>query len=165
MITLADYFKLHGAPPPDAPVLHRNAEELLRRVNALLMDMTTSNIVPGIDQVSGNHVASGYRPAGVNAATKNAAVASTHLTCQGIDLQDQIGTRDVARWCLRHPERLAARELWMEDPRWTGGRTNTDPWVHLQSRSPKSGRRVFVPSSQPATAPPLPEQIGKGAQP
>lgn len=157
-IVLADYFKLHGRPESDA--LIANAATLLEKVNALLERAEQDRVVPGIDQVSQNHVASGYRHAGANASTANAAVASKHLTCHGIDLQDIIGTRALAVWCIQNLEQLEECGLWMEDPRWTGGRTNTDPWVHLQDVPPRSGRRVYVPSSQPPTDPDFYKRAG-----
>lgn len=151
MISLADYFTLHGKP--ETAALMDNAIELIRRINWLIEQAEQDEVGPGIDQVSGNPVASGYRPAGANAATSNAAVRSTHLTCEGIDLQDHLMNRDLAVWCCKNQDKLAAADLYMEDPRWTGGRTNTDPWVHLQSRGPKSGKRIYVPSMAPATDP------------
>jgi len=84
----------------------------------------------------------------VNARTANAAKASTHLTGQGCDLQDHLDRR-LAVWCLRNLYALESIGLWMEDPRWTGGTGNKDPWLHVQTRAPGSGRRVFAPSSAP----------------
>ena len=150
-IVLADYFKLHGRPEMTALV--DNAEALLAKVNKLLAYAEDAGIVPGIDQISHNHVSSGYRPAGVNAATRNAALRSKHLTCHAVDLQDTIHTRALATWCVRHLARLEECGLWMEDPRWTGGRINTDPWVHLQDVPPGSGRRIYIPVD-PRTSPP-----------
>lgn len=153
MITREEYFKLHGEPAGDTrEVMLFNADELLVRVNTLLEYAHEDGVDPGIDQVSGNFVASGYRPAGVNAATANAAAGSKHLTCQAVDIQDVPG-RALADWCCRHIQRLVATGLWMEDPRWTGGKTNTDPWVHLQTKSPQSGRRVYIPSLTMPTDP------------
>lgn len=138
----------------------RNASTLLERVNALLELAAAEGVTPGVDQVTLNAVASGWRPAGVNARTANAATASTHLLGLGIDIQDQHPGRPLARWCLRNLGQLERIGLWMEDPRWTGGKNNNDPWVHLQARPPRSGNRVYIPSSAPPGAPALPEQVG-----
>jgi len=150
LISIGDYFTLHGTPDDDR--LRANAAEWVRRANLLLKAAARDGISPGIDQVSKNHVASGYRPAGVNAATSNAAKRSTHLTCEGGDVQDR-PDRQLAVWCARNQDKMAEVGLWMEDPRWTGGRTNTDPWCHWQTKPPGSGKRIYVPSSAAPTDP------------
>ena len=72
MITLANYWmgrdRSHAAELTDA--IRRNAAVTVERVNLLLQ---VSGIVPGHDQITGTHVASGWRPAGINAGTANAA--------------------------------------------------------------------------------------------
>lgn len=158
MITNEQYFMGRDAKYPaelTAEIRH-NAGVLVGKVNTLLAMAETEGIVPGFDQVTGTHVASGWRPAGVNERTANAAKTSKHLTGQGVDLQDSAG-RALARWCLRNLDALEDLGLWMEDPQWTGGR---DPWVHLQTVPPGSGKRVYVPSTAPALAAALVEQGG-----
>ena len=151
MITLAHYWmgrdRSHAAELTDA--IRRNAAITVERVNWLLM---VSTLTPAIDQITGTHVASGWRPAAVNARTANAASASTHMTGEGCDLQDHPDRR-LARWAVSHIDDLARIGLWIEDPRFTGGRTNNDPWLHVQTRAPRSGRRVYVPSTAPAGDP------------
>lgn len=160
LLTRAEYFALHGPPIGETTALMlRNADRTIARVNATLVLAWDDGVDVGIDQVSGNPFASGRRPPGVNAATANAAAASTHLTCEGGDVQD-LDDRRFAVWLCRNTERLAAIGLWMEDPRWTGGRTNTDPWAHLQTRAPRSGRRIYVPSTDPPTDPRFFERFG-----
>lgn len=100
--------------------------------------------------------ASGWRPPAVNAGVKNAAAGSKHLTAKAGDVRDT-PARDFARWCLRNLDRLQDIGLWMEDPQWTPS------WVHLQIVPPGSGKRVYVPSTQPPLAKLLPEQGGEGA--
>lgn len=92
-------------------------------------------------------VASGWRPAEVNNATCNAAKTSTHITGQALDTKDP--QRKFAKWCLANLQELEEIGLWMEDPRWT------PTWVHLQTVPPKSGKRVYIPSTKPPLAPPL----------
>jgi hypothetical protein len=53
-------------------------------------------------------------------------------------------TRPLAHWCKSRLDLLAEIGLWMEDPRATCG---ARPWVHLQTRGPKSGARIFIPSA------------------
>lgn len=157
MITLEQYWMgrdaVHGSELTFE--IRNNAEELVGRVNNLLAAAEIDGVSPDLDQVTGSPVASGWRPAGVNARTKNAASGSKHITGRAVDLQD---TRDraLARWCLEHVELLEQFGLWMERPQWTAGATGRDPWVHLQSVPPGSGKRVYVPSTAPAQAAALP---------
>lgn len=146
IITTNDYFKLHGDPEPNEYIA--NAVQLLDRVNDLLDQAGLAGIHPGIDQVSHNAVASGYRPPSVNAATSNAGAHSKHLTCQAVDIQDT-PSRALAQWCCRNLGELEFSKLWIEDPRWTGGHANLDPWVHFQSVPPGSGKRIYIPSDAP----------------
>lgn len=158
-ITLADYWMGRDASHAHelTAEIRANAESLVAKVNTLLAFAEADGVEPGIDQRTGTHVASGWRPAGVNSRTRNAAAASKHITGNGVDLQDEPETRPLARWCLRNLDALADVGLWMEDPRWTGG---PDPWVHLQRVPPKSGRHVYIPSAAPPTAQALVEQGG-----
>lgn len=133
------------------PQIRQNAVELLAKVNELLDQAAADGVAPGIDATTQTAVGSGWRPSGVNDKTANAAKASTHLTAQGIDLRDT-KDRDLARWCLRNLDVLKRLGLYAEDPRWTPS------WVHLQNRAPRSGRLVFIPSTKPPLAKPLPEQ-------
>jgi uncharacterized protein YcbK (DUF882 family) len=79
---------------------------------------------------------SGYRPGHYN---KNAGGAnnSAHLTCEAIDIEDLDGS--FAKWCLANLKELEKAGLYMEDP------ASTPNWVHLQTRLPKSGNRIFIP--------------------
>lgn len=133
-----------------------NATELLRVVNILLDFAEADGVRPNLDEVTGTYVASGWRPPAVNDRTANSAKdASTHLTGRGIDLDDHLDRR-LAVWCCKNLDVLKRLGLYMEDPRWTGGRERKpgegerDPWVHLQIVPPKSGRRVYVPSATQA---------------
>jgi hypothetical protein len=129
--------------------VQENARLLLGKVNALLeiADMQDA----GPKYMHESCVVSGWRPRAVNDRTSNAGLQSLHITGEAVDLRDW-NDRRFARWCLRHADELRRLALWMEDPRWTPS------WVHLQSRPPRSGRLVFIPSTRPPLAPPLPEQ-------
>lgn len=157
MITLAQYWMgRDGAYAAECTLaVRRNAVETVRRVNLALELAAADGVEPGVDQVTHNAVASGWRPRGINARTANAGDASTHITAEGCDVQDH-PDRPLARWALRNLEKLEEIGLWMEDPQWTGG---ADPWVHWQIRPPHSGKRVYIPSTQPPLAAKLPEQI------
>lgn len=158
MITLQEYFMGRDVDYHSAlsPAIRANAQTTVTRINTLLEIAARHGIAPGLDQVTGTEVASGWRPPDVNARTRNAAAASKHLTGEACDLQDT-PDRTLAIWCLSESQPggvLEALDLYMERPQWTGGRG--DPWVHLQIRAPRSGKRVFIPSNDPPTAPPLP---------
>lgn len=158
-ITRADYFKLHGEPQGESrAALLENANEWVRRANLLYSEMAADGIELCNDQVSGNPIASGYRPAGVNAATSNAATGSKHLTCRAGDTQDWTDRR-IAVWCIRNLVLLETYGMWMEDPRWTGGRIRPngekrDPWTHWQTVPPGSGNRVYIPYADVIANPP-----------
>lgn len=150
MITLSQYFMGRDqtfAAECDATI-RRNAEETVRRANELIQLAQIGEIFFFPE----DEVASGWRPREVNDATCNAALGSAHLTAQALDKRDP--ERKFARWCLQNLPELEQIGLWMEDPRWT------PTWVHLQTYAPKSGKRVFIPSSNPPLAPALTEQKG-----
>lgn len=153
-ITLTDYWMGRDQAHPPSKETRQNAMDLLVLVDELL-DEAEADRVPldRRDQITGTLVSSGYRPPAVNERTANAAKRSTHLTGEGIDIQDNVN-QDLARWCLRNLDVLERLGLHMEDPRWTYSHRG-DHWVHLQSRPPRSGRRVFVPSAAPPRGPAL----------
>lgn len=154
MITFADYFmgrdRTHQAECTDE--IRANAALTVARVNQLLAEAEEELIEPGIDEATETQVASGWRPAGINASTQNSAAGSKHLTAMACDLQDT-GDRQFARWCLRNLAALERIGLWMEDPQWT------PTWVHLQTVPPGSGRRVYRPSAAEPMVAKLPEQL------
>lgn len=157
MISLADYFMGRDAKYASelTPEIRFNAETLVGKVNNLLASAEIDGVMPGRDRATGTAVASGWRPQAVNERTANAASGSKHLTGLAVDLQDT-GDRRLAKWCLANEDALKAFGLWMERPQWTGG---VDPWVHLQSVPPGSGKRCFVPSQSPPLAAALPGEL------
>ena len=124
--------------------IRRNAEDTVKKANALLKRA-------GFEHVCA--VNSGWRPRQVNAATPNASATSHHVSGRAVDLPDP--DRALAAWCVHNLNVLAEIGLWLEDPRWTYD-ADGDHWVHVQTVPPKSGRRVFVPSTAPATDPDFP---------
>lgn len=136
------------------PEIIQNAQHWVRCANGLLLRAAKAGVHPGIDRETGNHVASGWRPRGVNDRTQNAGKLSTHIDGRGGDVQDTWPVRPLARWCLANLDALEEEGIWMEDPRWTCTE-NHDPWVHWQIVPPKSGRRIYIPNMNPPTSPPL----------
>ena len=137
--------------PDLTPEITENAVALLHAVNALLEFAEADGVRPALDEHTGTYVASGWRPPAVNDRTANSAKGtSTHLSGEGIDLQDHADRR-LAVWCCRNTDLLERLGLYAENPCWTGG---VSPWLHLQSRPPKSRRRFYIPSAtQPANDP------------
>lgn len=82
---------------------------------------------------------SGWRPAGYNATVVGAAAKSTHITGEAVDLADTDGS--LRDWCAQNLAELARIGLWMEDAR------TTPTWLHIQTRPPASGKRVYIPSA------------------
>jgi hypothetical protein len=127
-ITLEEYYMgrdvTHSEELSDA---HRyNAKITVDRANALLEAFGEER-----------RVTSGWRPAGINAATPNASPVSKHVLCQAVDLEDKTGTLD--QWCAEHEDVLAQIGLWRE------ASSATPTWTHIQIVPPHSGHRVFYP--------------------
>lgn len=143
-------------PEALTPELEANLVLLLEPVNLFVASATAEGVPIGVDERTGTIVASGWRPLAVNDRTQNAGADSTHIWCLGIDLQDLTPERLLARFALRCARQGGLLEQWglyMERPQWT------PDWVHLQLRSPKSGRRVYIPSSRPPLVAALPEEV------
>ena len=113
-----------------------NAEEMLAKANALL-ERADMDFINGVN--------SGWRPKSVNDATANSGSHSKHITAEAVDIPDP--ERKLARWCCDNQDALQDIGLWMEDPRWT------PTWVHVQIVPPGSGKRIYIPSSAPASDP------------
>lgn len=133
MITLKDYLTASGKyperekhPEVTAEVL-KNAESLLKKVNALLKELKVESV----------KVSSGFRPQSVNANVHGAAKKSNHMTGNAIDLADSNGKLDIL--FLQNRPLLEKYGLYLEHP------DATLQWSHLQQVAPKSGKRVFKP--------------------
>ena len=141
MITLQSYYKGRDIQNREelTDEIEENSAETVRRVNELLERSGFKSI---------EKVNSGWRPQSINDATSNAAGHSKHLTGEACDLPDPDGS--LRGWAVDNLDVLADIGLWIEDPRWT------PTWLHVQTVPPKSGKRVFIPSTAPATDPDFP---------
>lgn len=154
MITVEDYFmgrdKTHASELTDAIRLH--AAETVRRTNLLLDAAAADGVHPTKDATTHTFVGSGWRPAGVNAATSNAAKNSTHLTGEACDIRDDPAGRALCRWAVSESGRAALERigLWCERPQWTPS------WLHVQTRPSASGKRFYIPSAASPLAAALP---------
>ena len=88
---------------------------------------------------------SGWRPPAINAATPGAAAHSKHEIGLAADFSDPTGK--LMNWILNNLDMMQQLGLYMEDFRWTPS------WCHIQLGAPKSGKRIFIPNSNPALAP------------
>lgn len=99
-------------------------------------------------------ITSGYRPPSINAKIGGGA-NSMHLHCLAVDFRDRDGSLSI--FCLDNLDLLYKCDLWIEDPKWTRVKNSEGDivggWTHFQAKSPRSGRRVFVPSTSPAIDP------------
>lgn len=109
----------------------KNAQVLMERVNKLYHALPMN--VRGPFQVT-----SAYRPGKYNTQA-GGAPNSLHTTCQAIDLAN-VGNV-LGQYLLEHLELLESCQLWLEHP----SATTKTQHVHLQTRPPGSGRRVFWP--------------------
>lgn len=118
--------------------LRRNAARTVEAANALLVLAKGAGVTLETSPRTGTIVTSGWRPADINAATPGAALRSLHMSCEAIDLYDPDG--DLDDWLLASADTvLRDLGLWLEHPAATKG------WAHVQTRPPRSGRRVFYP--------------------
>lgn len=104
------------------------------RINAAI----TAERVSGLLQRLGldGDVSSGFRTSAANGSAKGAK-RSAHMSGEAVDLVDPQGVIKDA--VMAHPHVLAEFDLYMENPQ------HTPTWCHLQTRSTKSGNRVFLP--------------------
>lgn len=124
-ITTTEYLMGRDKQFPLSPDQERNMLSLLGKLNEI-RDLYGKPM----------SVSSGYRPGAYNKAAGGAA-KSCHLTCEAIDIADI--SREFTAWCLKNQDILARLGLYMEDPSYA------TTWVHLQTRAPRSGKRVFLP--------------------
>lgn len=157
-ITMADYLGRYDADSSAA--VRVAAGDLLVAVNELLdaadADGVQFHSNPGTGNLVSGQGNGGYRPPYVRVGAKH----SKHRTGHAVDIYDP--RRELAAWCIAHtepacsklgnPDRLAEFGFAMEDPRWA------PTWTHLQDLLPASGKRVFIPSSEPPLAKALPGQ-------
>lgn len=88
---------------------------------------------------------SGWRPSAVNSSTPGAAKKSKHMEGLAVDIKDNDGK--IMEWTLNNLQLMKDLGVYMEDWRWT------PTWTHYQIVPPKSGNRIFIPSTAPALAP------------
>lgn len=140
MIDLDQYYRGNDVKFPMllSTSLQAKAHITVELVNKLLILAKGAGVPLVENPVTGSIVNSGWRPASINALVPNAALNSLHITCEACDLHDPEGLLD--EWCYTVSETiLKDLGLWLEHP------ASTRRWCHVQTKPPKSGRRVFYP--------------------
>ena len=121
--------------------VQENIKTLVSRINQLFDGYSWPKTLPRV-------VNSGYRRP--QDQPKNAAQSSPHLIGCAVDLDDD-DSGITWKYVFKNLTKTKQIGLWIEDPRWTHGSVGS--WVHLQIIPPKSGKRIFIPSTTPAAAP------------
>lgn len=135
MITLEDYFKT--VEDLRSPENDNTAQALLDKVNALLDYLKTLGIKEYIDKETGSQI-SGNGSGGGGARRKNSTEGrpqSSHKEFRGVDVADPQNTIDG----ILTDAMLLKFGLYREAAQCTIS------WCHLTDRSPKSGKRTFLP--------------------
>jgi uncharacterized protein YcbK (DUF882 family) len=123
MITREEILMGRDSEYPLTSELEDNLSDLLEKVN-LLRKLYGKPM----------YVSSGYRPGKYNVKA-GGAKTSAHLYCEAVDFKDVDG--ELKKFCTI--EILEQCGLYMEDPKYT------KTWLHVQTRKPGSGNRVFKP--------------------
>jgi hypothetical protein len=87
-------------------------------------------------------VSSGWRPAAINQATSGAALSSNHIKCLAVDIVD-LAPFPLMKLILANLDKAAKHDMYFEDFNYTPS------WVHIQIIKPKSGKRIYIPNSNP----------------
>lgn len=130
-ITLDAYFADsidRGYQPTDQE--RRNAADLLTAVNNMLDQF-------GERREMNNGHRTREKTLDMRAKGYAAALGGAHETAEGIDLEDEDGA--LKEWLAGNQHVLMNHGLYMEHP------SATRRYVHVQTRAPRSGRRVFFP--------------------
>jgi hypothetical protein len=121
-IHIVDYLMGRG---PVSDELMRNAEELLEKIELLEHELDLTFVL-----------SSGYRPPAVTDSIAGAHHGDAHESCQGIDIHDP--DLLISKELQASPGLLEKCGLYLESP------ISSANHCHLQSRPPKSGKRVFL---------------------
>lgn len=136
-ITIEEYLK-NGKSNNDGYVpeaVKRDAEDMLKRVNSLLEALGYRGAV----------LSSGWRPASYNSLI-GGAPNSHHVTGRAVDIVDN--DRRLGQLILTNLKQLERFDLYIEDPHYTIS-PNKSRWIHIQSKPPKSKKRVYQPFPGP----------------
>lgn len=140
-ISVDDYLMGRDAQYPGecTEVIMDNAARTVERVNSLLAVLEAENVPVEINPRTNTVIASGWRPAAVNASTPGSALRSKHMSAEACDLYDPEGSIDDYLFSEAGQRTLVSLRLWLEHP------SATKSWSHVQTVPPRSGNRTFFP--------------------
>lgn len=140
-ITAYDYFKAYPSHPEITGEIHENAVELLGKVNTLLDECEANGWEPHINPVTKTLISGemngGWRPSWCPIGAPN----SSHKQGRGVDIFDHRNELDA----MITDDLLERHGLYREHPDATVNKMGLNGWVHLTTRSPRSGKRTFWP--------------------
>ena len=146
MISLEQYLGKYANHDDATADVKVEAEILLEKVNALMGEAFADGVDFKVNPATMSHVAGngngGFRPQDC----AEGAPKSSHKQGRAVDVYDggRADKQPFGRWCAANDgERLVKHGLYMEHPLSTQGKWTC--WVHLTTREPTSGRRVFRP--------------------
>lgn len=153
-INTAEYFGPYLADPSVTPVVLAHSADLLTKVNYVYGIAHLAGCSLPDNPSTGSGVSGSGHGGFRSPLCTVGAINSLHRTGEAVDRYDP--SRKFASWCLAHQDILVDQGLWMEDPCWTvtlgfDGKV-VGGWVHLQTKPPKSGLRVYRPSMDEALA-------------
>jgi len=122
----------------DIPKEHQdNLKELVEKINKFFEGYTWPKQLP-------KKVNDGYRRP--QDSPKNGSATSWHFKGAAIDLDDDASG---VTWKYVWQNRFKLKELglYVEHPCWTNHKNGS--WIHIQTKPPRSGKRFFIPSTQP----------------
>lgn len=137
MITLKQYVGPHSGSRDWTVLRQEAAVELLRRVNALLLEAEVDGVAGAENSQTQSQVSGvtfgGFRPQNCPQGAPN----SSHKEGRAVDIFDPKDRLDD--WITAHPGALVRHNLYREAACATAG------WLHLTTRAPASKSRSFLP--------------------
>lgn len=115
---------------PNKYILTFNQEENLQRLFSAVSELKSLCKIPFI-------ITSGVRTPQDQLRINPVVKRSAHLTGEAVDISDVDGA--IYAFCLDNMGLLIRLGIYLEL------RTYTPRWVHMQTRAPKSGNRIFIP--------------------
>ena len=135
MITIEDYFGKFMDHDDVTPAISSNAMDLLEKVNGLLDDAFEHGVDfemnPNTHSLVSGKQYGGFRPHDCPEGAEH----SSHKEGMAVDIYDPFNRLD--NWLT--DKVLESHDLYRESP------LATKSWCHLTTRSPKSGKRTFMP--------------------
>lgn len=115
------------------PKRHKVSSEVLDNLLELFDALSSLESEMGFDLI----ISRGYSTPKEQMEINPKAPNSAHISGQAVDIEDL--DKDVWKWCDANLDVLEVLGFYIEDGNYTASH------VHLQTRAPASGHRVFIP--------------------